>query len=87
MVIALFGKQDRITAADVSRVLGLSDRQVRDLIRRWVGDGWLLTADPAKRSRAYELSAEYRRFIGVLSADDPENPAHVGQAGSLKPDA
>ena len=72
MVIALFGKQDRITAADVARVLGLSERQVRDLIRGWVADGWLLVADPARRSRAYTLSAEYRRSVGGLSAEDPE---------------
>lgn len=52
----------------MASVLGLSDRQVRDLIRGWGVDGWLVVADPAKRSRAYTLSAEYRRSIGGLSA-------------------
>lgn len=68
MVIALFANQDVLTAADVALVLGLSDRHARDLIRGWVTDGWLVVADPAKRSRAYVLSAEYRRSIGGLSA-------------------
>lgn len=68
MVLGLFGKQETITAADVAKLLGLSDRQVRDLIRGWVRDGWLVVADPAKRSRAYVLSAEYRRSVGGLTA-------------------
>ena len=68
MVLGLFAKQETITAADVAKLLGLSDRQVRDLIRGWVMAGWLVVADPAKRSRAYVLSAEYRRSFGGLTA-------------------
>jgi Fic family protein len=69
IILGLFAKQETITAADVAKLLGLSDRQVRDLIRGWVMDGWLVVADPAKRSRAYVLSAEYRRSIGGLTAE------------------
>lgn len=29
-------------------------------------DGWLEQADPARKSRRYRLSADYRRFIGTL---------------------
>lgn len=68
MVLGLFAKQETITASDVAKLLGLSDRQVRDLIRGWVLDGWLVVADPAKRSRSYVLSAEYRRSVGGLTA-------------------
>lgn len=73
MVLGLFAKQETITAADVAKLLGLSDRQVRDLIRGWVVDGWLVVADPAKRSRAYVLSAEYRRSVGGLTAVSEED--------------
>lgn len=68
MVLGLFAKQESITATDVAKLLGLSDRQVRDLIRGWVMNGWLVISDPAKRSRAYVLSAEYRRSVGGLTA-------------------
>ena len=40
MVLGLFAKQETITAGDVPKLLGLSDRQVRDLIRGWVMDAW-----------------------------------------------
>lgn len=46
----------------------LPDRQVRDLIRGWVMDRWLVVTDPAKRSRAYTLSVEYWRSVGEITA-------------------
>jgi Fic family protein len=67
-VLALFARGDRITAADVADALGLSARMARVLLSQWVGDGWLVVADPSRRKRAYALSAEYRQFIGTLSA-------------------
>lgn len=69
LVLGLFARQDEITANDVARILGLSPRQARDLIARWVKAGWLVIGDPARKSRRYRLSAEYRRFIGSLSAE------------------
>jgi Fic family protein len=64
MVLGLFERQEDITANDVARILGLSPRQVRDLLAGWVEAGWLVIGDPARKSRRYQLSAEYRRFIG-----------------------
>jgi Fic family protein len=69
MVLGLFERQEEITANDVARILGLSPRQVRDLLAGWVEAGWLVVGDPARKSRRYRLSAEYRRFIGGLSAE------------------
>jgi Fic family protein len=68
IVLGLFSQQDTITSNDVAHALGLSTRTVRDLLTRWQADGWLELADPARKSRRYRLSAEYRQFIGDLSA-------------------
>jgi len=68
MVLGLFGRQEEITANEAARVLGLSPRQVRDLLNAWVGEGWLEISEAARKTRRYRLSAEYRRFIGGISA-------------------
>jgi ABC-type sugar transport system substrate-binding protein len=67
----VFGLSDPLVLAanDVARILGLSPRQVRDLLAGWVDAGWLVIGDPARKSRRYRLSAEYRRFIGGISAN------------------
>lgn len=64
MVLALFAKQDTISARDVKAALGLSERMVRLLLKTWTGNGWLVVADPSNRKRSYRLSAIYRKFIG-----------------------
>jgi Fic family protein len=69
-VLALFTRQDRITAPEVARLLGLSDRTARLVLQRWTEDGWLVIADPSRRGRVYELSANYRQFIGRLTAEE-----------------
>ena len=69
-VLALFARQDAVTSTDVARTLGLSPRSARDLLAGWVVDGWLVVTDPARKSRRYALSAEYRQFIGSLSAEE-----------------
>lgn len=77
-ILALFARKGKITTADVAEALGLSARMARILVSQWVGDGWLVVADPSRRKRAYALSAEYRQFIGTLSA----MPAGVGRTNS-----
>ncbi len=69
-ILALFNRQDRITASDVARLLGLADRTARLLLQKWTEDGWLVVADPSRRGRVYELSATYRQLIGTLSATE-----------------
>jgi Fic family protein len=71
-VLALFAGTERITAGDVARVLGLSDRTARLLLRKWIEDEWIEVADPSRRGRAYRLSASYRQVIGKLSAPSPD---------------
>ncbi len=68
VVLALFAQTEHITATEVAKALGLSDRMARELLKEWVKAGWLIVAKPSKRARAYALSAAYRQFIGGLSA-------------------
>jgi Fic family protein len=68
VVLGLFAHSNTITAAQVAKTLGLSDRMARNLLQEWVGQGWLVVADSSRRSRTYALSAIYRQFIGNSSA-------------------
>lgn len=68
IVLGLFSRQDEISAKDVAQVLGLSDRQVRNLLTEWVATGWLEVSDASRKARAYRLPEKYRQFIGNLSA-------------------
>ena len=49
-VPALFRRSDTITSRDVAKLFTVSERTARDLLHRWVGQGFLLVADPAKRA-------------------------------------
>jgi Fic family protein len=68
-ILGLFTRQETITSADIAHVLGLAQRTGRDLATTWVAVGWLEMTDPARKSRRYRLSAEYRQFIGGLTAE------------------
>lgn len=68
MVLGLFAKQEAITAVDVAKLLGLSDRMARNLMLEWVEAGWLVVLEASRRSRSYGLSAIYRQSVGGLSA-------------------
>jgi Fic family protein len=68
VVLGLFASNETITAPLVATELGLSERTARNLLGTWVEDGWLMVANPSRRARAYSLSAEYRQYIGSLSA-------------------
>ncbi len=62
-VLGLFNMQDLIQTSDVANLLGISERQTRDLLKGWVADGWLETANPSKRGRKYRLVEEYRVLV------------------------
>jgi Fic family protein len=68
VVLGLFAEKQTITASDVAKELGLSERMARNLLTGWVEDGWLEVTNPSRRARAYSLSAKYRQYIGSLSA-------------------
>lgn len=70
-VLALFAKRDSITAADVQKILPVSDRAVRNHLAQWVEAGFLVVQDPSNRGRRYGLSEVYRQSIGRLSEAPP----------------
>ena len=81
LVLGLFTRQETVTTAEVARALGLSPRTVRDLIPGWLTDGWLDVADPARKTRCYRLSVEYRRFIGEITAEEENLQANCEGRG------
>lgn len=64
VVLGLFAKKEIITTQEVAAALGLSERMARNLLRVWVKNGWIIVANPSNRARAYNLSANYRKFVG-----------------------
>lgn len=64
IALGLFARQNRVTTRDIASALSLSERTARDLLNRWVREGFLKVEDPSRRGRSYSLSAVYRRFIG-----------------------
>ena len=69
LALGLFTRQETVTNVQIAKALGLSPRTVRDLIVGWLDDGWLEVADAARKTRRYCLSAEYRRYIGEITAE------------------
>ena len=67
-VLGLFSRERKVVTRDVASLLGLSDRTARELLSRWVEEGFLKVDDPSRRARAYSLSAVYRRFVGGSSS-------------------
>jgi Fic family protein len=61
--LALFSQRDVITSRDIEALFGISQRAARNLLSRWVGEGFLLVADPAKKTRKYELAKEFRQIM------------------------
>jgi Fic family protein len=57
--LEFFQKSHRMTSRDVEALFGISQRTARNLLSAWVEDGFLVIADPAKKSRKYELALEF----------------------------
>lgn len=74
-ILGLFARTDSITAADVLKILPLSERTVRNYLAQWVTAGLLVVQDASNRGRRYGLSASYRQYIGRLSATAPDADA------------
>ena len=69
IVLGMFTQRETLTTAEIARALGLSPRTARDLVAGWLADDRLEVKDPARRSRRYRLSTEYRRFVGGITAE------------------
>ncbi len=63
-VFNLFIDKETTTTAEMAGILGLSQRMVRNLVKKWTNQGILKAIGKSKKSRAYELTEIYRKFIG-----------------------
>jgi predicted HTH transcriptional regulator len=57
--LELFRGSTVITSRDVEAMFGISQRAARNLLGAWVADGFVVVADPAKKTRRYGLSSEF----------------------------
>lgn len=61
--LELFREQMDINAKDVATLFKISQRQASRYCKQWVEQGFLVVADPAKRSRRYRLSPDYESLF------------------------
>ncbi|MDB6036699.1 MAG: hypothetical protein JWM99_540 [Verrucomicrobiales bacterium] len=61
--LALFRDSDTITSRDIEKLFGISQRTARNLLTGWTEGGFLVVADPAKKSRKYGMAYEFRGLV------------------------
>jgi Fic family protein len=61
--LVLFRESNTITSRDIARLFSISERAARNLLVAWVGSGFLVVADPAKKTRKYGLAGEFREIV------------------------
>lgn len=62
-VLGLFAEQEFIRSAKVAKLLGLSERQARDLLIEWVAQGWIEIANPPRKARKYRLAKRCKDLV------------------------
>lgn len=73
-VLPMFNENDRITIPEISRVLGLDQKQGETLVRQWIEDAFLSPAPPRDGEEAFTLSEDWHKRN--LSANRPSLNAH-----------
>src|SRR5206468_11536877 len=64
--LTLFQESREIAAKDVAGLFGYKPRTAALLCQRWVEKGFLVTTDPAKKSRRYKLGGAYESIIDEI---------------------
>jgi Fic family protein len=64
--LTLFQKSQEIAAKDVADLFGYKSRTAALLCQRWVQKGFLVTTDPAKKSRRYKLGDTYAAIVDEI---------------------
>lgn len=62
-ILGLFQKNHLITAQEIAKLFGIQPRTARVICQKWVDSGFLLVADPAKKSRKYRLGLKYEVLL------------------------
>jgi Fic family protein len=61
--LALFRESTFVTSRDVEQLFGISQRAARNILAAWVDDGFVVMADPAKKTRKYQLSPAFSPLL------------------------
>jgi len=61
--LALFLESETITSRDIEKLFAVAQRTARSLLSGWEKGGFLVIADPAKKSRKYGLAGEFRELL------------------------
>lgn len=61
--LELFRDSDMITSHDIEKLFTISQRSARSILSDWVASGFILTIDPAKKSRKYGLASEFGELL------------------------
>jgi Fic family protein len=64
--LTLFQKSQEIAARDIADLFGYKSRTAALLCQRWVQKGFLVTTDPAKKSRRYKLGDTYAAIVDEI---------------------
>ncbi|MDA8234272.1 MAG: Fic family protein [Clostridia bacterium] len=63
-------KYEQLTTTDLRRLTGLADRTVREKVKKWIENGFLIPADPkAQRIRAVKLAPKYQKLADEISIE------------------
>jgi len=65
--LILFQRSREITSKDIAELFGYRPRTAALLCQRWVGNGFLETSDPAKKSGRYKLSETYATRLDEIA--------------------
>jgi Fic family protein len=65
-------RHDCLTPSDLQKLTGYADRTVRDKIRQWIGQGFIVPSDPnAQRVRAVKMAPKFQELAKEVG-QDPE---------------
>lgn len=87
-VLPMFNENDRITAAEISRVLGLDPSQGQALVEQWLAEDFLAPGPPRDGEIAYVLSPTWLEFnlaANRPSLNVPRIPHLMKPLKSVKP--
>lgn len=62
--LELFKDSTAIASRDVAALFGISQRAARNLLSAWVDDGFVVVAEPAKKTRKYTLAP---KLVGLFT--------------------
>ena len=63
-------RHDHLTPSDLQKLTGYADRTVRDKIRQWIGQGFIVPSDPnAQRVRAVKMAPKFQELAKEVGQD------------------